>query len=308
MSDRAVTGPGDTEGGEMDTSFGTIITAMVTPFDRELAVDHGRLAELAAWLVDHGSDGLVVAGTTGESPTLTDDEKLAMFRTVMEAVGDRASVIAGTGTYDTRHTIALTKKAADCGVDAALVVTPYYNKPPERGLIEHFKAVAAASPLPVIIYNIPGRSGVNLSAEALAVLGEVERIVAVKQANPDRDDLARLVERSDIGIYAGNDDMLLDVLRLGGLGGICVASHVVGPRMAEMAARVREGRLAEAEAIDAELQPLYKALFVTTNPIPIKAAVGLLGIDVGGLRLPLVPATDEERAVVRSQLERLELL
>jgi len=298
----------DTEGGEMETSFGTIITAMVTPFDGELAVDHGRLAELAVWLVDHGSDGLVVAGTTGESPTLTDDEKLAMFRTVIEAVGDRASVIAGTGTYDTRHTIALTKKAAECGADAALVVTPYYNKPPERGLIEHFKAVAAASPLPVIIYNIPGRSGVNLSADALAVLGEVERIVAVKQANPDRDDLARLVERSDIGIYAGNDDMLLDVLRAGGLGGICVASHVVGPRMAEMAACVREGRPAEAEAIDAELQPLYKALFVTTNPIPIKAAVNLLGIDVGGLRLPLVPATDEERAVVRGQLERLELL
>ncbi len=292
----------------MDASFGTIITAMVTPFDRELAVDHGRLAELAVWLVEHGSDGLVVAGTTGESPTLTDDEKLAMFRTVIEAVGDRAAVIAGTGTYDTRHTIALTKKAAECGADAALVVTPYYNKPPERGLIEHFKAVAAASPLPIVIYNIPGRSGVNLSADALAVLGEVERIVAVKQANPDRDDLARLVERSDIGIYAGNDDMLLDVLRVGGLGGICVASHVVGPRMAEMAACVREGRLAEAEAIDAELQPLYKALFVTTNPIPIKAAVNLLGIDVGGLRLPLVPATDEERAVVRAQLERLELL
>ena len=282
----------------MDTSFGTIITAMVTPFDGELAV----------WLVEHGSDGLVVAGTTGESPTLTDDEKLAMFRTVIEAVGDRAPVIAGTGTYDTRHTIALTKKAAECGADAALVVTPYYNKPPERGLIEHFKAVAAASPLPVLIYHIPGRSGVNLSADALAVLGEVERIVAVKQANPDRDDLARLAERSDIGIYAGNDDMLLDVLRAGGLGGICVASHVVGPRMAAMAARVREGRLAEAEAIDAELQPLYKALFVTTNPIPIKAAVNLLGIDVGGLRLPLVPATDEERAVVRGQLERLELL
>jgi 4-hydroxy-tetrahydrodipicolinate synthase len=292
----------------MDTSFGTIITAMVTPFDRELAVDHGRLAELAVWLVDHGSDGLVVAGTTGESPTLTDDEKLAMFRTVIEAVGERASVIAGTGTYDTRHTIALTKKAAECGADAALVVTPYYNKPPERGLIEHFKAVAAASPLPVIIYNIPGRSGVNLSADALAVLGEVERIVAVKQANPDREDLARLVERSDIGIYAGNDDMLLDVLRVGGLGGICVASHVVGPRMAEMAACVREGRLADAAVIDADLQPLYEALFVTTNPIPIKAAVNLLGIDVGGLRLPLVPATDEERAVVRGQLERLELL
>lgn len=292
----------------MDASFGTVITAMVTPFDRDLAVDHGRLAELAVWLVEHGSDGLVVAGTTGESPTLTDDEKLAMFRTVVAAVGGRASVIAGTGTYDTRHTIALTQRAAECGVDAALVVTPYYNKPPERGLIEHFKAVAAASPLPVVIYNIPGRSGVNLSAEALAVLGDVERIVAVKQANPDRDDLARLAGLSGIGIYAGNDDMLLDVLRLGGLGGICVASHVVGPRMAEMAACVRAGRLAEAEAIDAELQPLYKALVITTNPIPIKAAVNMLGLDVGGLRLPLVPATAEEQDAVRAELTRLELL
>jgi len=292
----------------MDVSFGTIITAMVTPFDRELAVDHARLAELAAWLVDHGSDGLVVAGTTGESPTLTDDEKLAMFRTVVAAVGDRASVIAGTGTYDTRHTIALTQEAAECGADAALVVTPYYNKPPERGLVEHFKAVAAASPLPVIIYNIPGRSGVNLSAEALAVLGEVERIVAVKQANPDRDDLARLVALSDIGIYAGNDDMLLDVLRIGGLGGICVASHVVGTRMAEMAACVRDGRMADAEAVDAALQPLFKALFVTTNPIPVKAAANMLGLDVGGLRLPLVPATAEEEDVVRAELTRLELL
>jgi len=292
----------------MHTGFGTIITAMVTPFDGELAVDHERLAELAAWLVDHGSDGLVVAGTTGESPTLTDAEKLAMFRTVIAAVGERVPVIAGTGTYDTRHTIALTQAAAECGADAALVVTPYYNKPPERGLIEHFRTVAAASPLPIIIYNIPGRSGVNLTAAALAVLGDVENIVAVKQANPDRDDLARLRELSDVGIYAGNDDMLLDVLRGGGLGGICVASHVAGPQMAEMAACVRAGRLDEAEAIDAELQPLYRALFVTTNPIPIKAAVNLLGIDVGGLRLPLVPATDEERAVVRAQLERLELL
>ncbi len=292
----------------MDTSFGTVIAPMVTPFDRDLVVDHERLAELAVWLVDHGCDGLVVAGTTGESPTLTDDEKLAMFRTVVAAVGDRAPVIAGTGTYDTRHTIALTQAATECGVDAALVVTPYYNKPPERGLVEHFRTVAAASELPIIIYNIPGRSGVNLSAEALAVLGEVENIVAVKQANPDRDDLARLRELSDIGVYAGNDDMFFEVLRAGGLGGICVCSHLVGPRLAEMVAAVRAGRLEEAEAIDAALRPLYKALFSTTNPIPIKAALNLLGIDVGGLRLPLVTATDEEQAVVRAELERLELL
>jgi 4-hydroxy-tetrahydrodipicolinate synthase len=288
--------------------FGTILTAMVTPFDADLAVDYTGAERLARDLLDSGSDGVVVAGTTGESPTLTDAEKLELFRVVIAAVGGRAAVIAGTGTYDTRHSIELTKAAERCGADAALVVTPYYNKPPVRGLIEHFRAVAAATELPVLIYNIPGRSGVNLPADALATLAAVENIVAVKQANPDLDELDRVCAIDGLGVYAGNDDMLLDVLRAGGLGGICVASHVVGPRMAEMAACVREGRLAEAEAIDAELQPLYKALFVTTNPIPIKAAVNLLGIDVGGLRLPLVTATDEERAVVRGQLERLELL
>ena len=191
------------------------------------------------YLLDNGSDGLVVAGTTGESPTLTDDEKLAMFRTVVEAVGDRVPVVAGTGTNDTAHSIELTQAAETCGVDAVLVVTPYYNKPPERGLIAHFRAVAAATDLPVIVYNIPGRSVVNLSPEALAELGEVDNIVAVKQANPDLDELRRLRELSDLGLYAGNDDMLLDVLAMGGCGGICVASHVVGPRLAEMARLVR---------------------------------------------------------------------
>jgi 4-hydroxy-tetrahydrodipicolinate synthase len=292
----------------VNADLGTIITAMVTPFGPELAVDHDRLAALAAHLVEHGSDGLVVAGTTGESPTLTDAEKTAMFRTVVAAVGDRVPVIAGTGTYDTRHSVQLTRAAEATGVDAVLVVTPYYNKPPERGLIEHFRAVAASTSLPLLIYNIPGRSGVNLSAEALALLGEVDNIVAVKQANPDLTQLDRLAELSDLGVYAGNDDMLFEVLRRGGLGGICVSSHVAGQRMAEMARLVRAGDEPAAAAIDAELRGLYDALFVTTNPIPVKTALALLGHDVGGLRLPLVPASPDETAVVAAELRRLGLL
>jgi len=292
----------------MRPDLGTILTAMVTPFDDDLAVDHAGAERLAAWLLDYGSDGLVVAGTTGESPTLTDEEKLELFRVVIAAVGDRAPVVAGTGTYDTRHSIELTRAAERCGADAALVVTPYYNKPPERGLIEHFRAIAAATDLPVIIYNIPGRSGVNLSAAALARLAEVENIVAVKQANPDLDELDRVTAIEGLEVYAGNDDLLLDVLRRGGRGGICVASHVAGPRMAELARRARAGDLAAAEAADAELHALYKALFVTTNPIPVKAALNLLGHDVGGLRLPLVPASDDERAVVAGALRDLGVL
>ncbi len=182
----------------MSQSLGTILTAMVTPFDGDLAVDHARLAELAAYLLDNGSDGLVVAGTTGESPTLTDDEKLAMFRTVVEAVGDRAPVVAGTGSNDTAHSVELTRKAEACGVDAVLVVTPYYNKPPERGLIAHFRAVAAATSLPLIVYNIPGRCVVNLSPEALAELAAVENIVAVKQADPELEHTRRLRELCDV--------------------------------------------------------------------------------------------------------------
>jgi len=289
-------------------SLGTILTAMVTPFDAGLAVDHDKLAGLATHLVDHGSDGLVVAGTTGESPTLDDAEKAAMFRTVVEAVGARAAVVAGTGSNDTRHSVALTRAAEACGVDAVLVVTPYYNKPPERGLIAHFRAVAAATSLPLIVYNIPGRSGVNLSAEALATLGEVDNIVAVKQADPDLDQLRRLRRISDLGVYAGNDDMLFDVLTMGGWGGICVASHLVGPRLAEMARLVRGGDADAAAALDAGLRPLYEALFMTTNPIPVKEAMNLLGHELGGLRLPLVSATAQESAAVAAELRRLGLL
>ena len=291
----------------MSESLGTILTAMVTPFDAGEAVDHGKLAELADHLLANGSDGLVVAGTTGESPTLSDDEKLAMFRTVVSAVGDRSTVVAGTGSNDTRHSVELTHAAEACGVDAILAVVPYYNKPPERGLLAHFRAIAAATDLPVIIYNIPGRCVVNLSPEALAALARTENIVAVKQANPDLSETDRLMELSDMRVYAGNDDMLYEVMSRGGSGGICVASHLVGPRMAEIARLCRQGDRAAAAAEDGQLHALYAALFVTANPIPVKAALNLLGHEVGGLRLPLLPATPEEESVVAAELRRLGL-
>jgi 4-hydroxy-tetrahydrodipicolinate synthase len=289
-------------------TLGTILTAMVTPFDGDLAVDHARLAELAAHLLDNGSDGLVVAGTTGESPTLSDAEKLAMFRTVVDAVGDRAAVVAGTGSNDTAHSVALTRAAEGCGVHAVLVVTPYYNKPPERGLIAHFRAVAAATSLPVIVYNIPGRCVVNLSPEALAELATVDNIVAVKQADPDLQNTRRLRDLCDLEVYAGNDDMLLDVLEMGGAGGICVASHLVGRQFADMARLVRAGEHEKARILDESLRELYRVLFITASPIPVKTALNLLGQEVGGLRLPLVDATEQEAATVAAELRRLGLL
>ena len=291
----------------MSKSLGIILTAMVTPFDRDDAVDHAKLDELARFLLANGSDGLVVAGTTGESPTLTDAEKLEMFRTVVAAAGG-APVVAGTGSNDTRHSVEQTRAAEACGVDGVLAVVPYYNKPPERGVLAHFRAIAAATSLPVIVYNIPGRCVINLPPAALAELGKIDNIVAVKQANPDLAETDRLMELSDLAVYAGNDDMLCDVMTRGGAGGICVASHVAGPRMAEVARLCREGDLAAAAAEDAALHDLYKALFVTANPIPVKAALNLLGHEVGGLRLPLVPATPEETDVVAAELRRLGLI
>ena len=291
----------------MSKSLGIILTAMVTPFDRDDAVDHAKLDELARFLLANGSDGLVVAGTTGESPTLTDAEKLEMFRTVVAAAGG-APVVAGTGSNDTRHSVEQTRAAEACGVDGVLAVVPYYNKPPERGVLAHFRAIAAATSLPVIVYNIPGRCVINLPPAALAELGKIDNIVAVKQANPDLAETDRLMELSDLAVYAGNDDMLCDVMTRGGAGGISVASHAAGPRMAEVARLCREGDLAAAAAEDAALHDLYKALFVTANPIPVKAALNLLGHEVGGLRLPLVPATPEETDVVAAELRRLGLI
>jgi 4-hydroxy-tetrahydrodipicolinate synthase len=293
----------------LDESLGTILTAMATPFTAAQEVDRVAFARLAEFLLASGSDGLVVAGTTGESPTLTDDEKVALFADAADVARGKGVVVAGTGSNDTAHSVALTRRAEDAGVDAVLAVTPYYNRPPERGIIAHFEAIAGATTLPVIIYNIPSRCVTNIAPETLARLAEIDNVVAVKQANPDLDETRRLRELAPgFGVYAGNDDMLLDVLELGGWGGICVASHLVGPRMKEIAACVTRGELDEARRVNAQLASLYKTLFITSNPIPLKAALNLLGHEVGGLRLPLVEATDEERDLIRAELKAQGLL
>ncbi len=275
---------------------------MVTALNEDGSVNYDVTAGLAEHLVENGSDGLVVCGTTGESPTLTDDEKVRLFEVVREAVGGRAFIIAGTGSNDTAHSVELTRRAAGAGVDGILAVTPYYNKPPVAGVIAHFQAIAAAADLPVILYNIPGRTALNIEPETLATLGETPNIVAVKQANPDLGQSRRVAEISDMGIYAGNDDMLFPLLEYGAWGGICVASHLAGAQMKKMVELFRAGNGEEACTIDDSLTPLYEAMFVTTNPIPIKAALNLLGHHVGGLRLPLVPATEAETARIREAL------
>jgi 4-hydroxy-tetrahydrodipicolinate synthase len=292
----------------MTQSLGTILTAMVTPFDSDLKVDHAGLEKLALHLCETGSDGIVVAGTTGESATLTDDEKVAMFETAVACCKGRGRVIAGTGSNDTHHSVELTRRAEAAGVDAVLVVTPYYNRPPLRGLVRHFQTVAAATSLPIIVYNIPSRCVVNLPPETLAKLAETPNIVAVKQANPDLDESRRLLELCDMGLYAGNDDMLLDVARLGGWGGICVSSHLVGLRMRRIVELQRAGDDAGAAQLERELAPLYEAMFVTSNPIPVKCALALLGLPAGGLRLPLVEASTDEQAFVAAELRRQRLL
>ncbi len=271
---------------------------MVTPFTEDGAVDYDRFCDLARHLVENGSDGVVVTGTTGESPTLSDEERLALLAAAVEAVGDRAAVVAGTGTYSTAHSVHLTERAHELGVDGFLVVTPYYNKPPVRGIVEHFRSVAAASDRPVIVYNIPARTAVNMPPDLLAELAQIDGIVGVKQANS-----AELQPIDGMAVLAGNDDIYAACLDMGGAGGICVASHIVGPEMR----RMYDEPEARAE-IDASLQDVYDVLFCTANPIPLKAALNMLGHDVGGLRLPLVEASDDEREQIRACLERLRLL
>ncbi|HXG75601.1 MAG TPA: 4-hydroxy-tetrahydrodipicolinate synthase [Gaiellaceae bacterium] len=287
--------------------LGEILTAIVTPFDERGAVDLERFRALASHLVENGSDGLVVTGTTGESPTLSDAERFALYEAAVDEVGDRATVIAGTGTYSTEHSVHLTARAHELGVHGFLVVTPYYSKPPVRGIVEHFKAIAAVSDRPLVVYNIPGRVVLNLETDAIAQLAQIPTVRAVKQANPDLDQ-ARAIVDLGLDLYAGDDDLVLPFLELGGRGGVCVHTHVVGPRVKEMVRRFRAGDLEGARALDEELRPSIDLLRVVVNPIAIKCALNLLGHEVGGLRLPLVEATEGEREAVRGCLERLGLL
>ena len=277
---------------------------MVTPFAADGSIDLAEAVRLAEYLIEHGSEGLVVHGTTGEASTLTDAEKLALTEAVAGAVGERVPVISGTGSNDTAHSVHLTKQAARFeGVAGFLAVTPYYNKPPIAGIEAHTRAIAdAAGDLPIVLYNIPQRVVLHLSPADIDRLAQIDTVIAVKQAVTDLDEARQIVEAGRLALYAGNDDLVLPFGLLGGVGGICVASHVAGREMLAMQAAADVGDEDQARAIDADLTPLYEALSVTVNPIPVKTAMELLGFNVGDLRLPLVNATDAERDVVRAGL------
>ena len=287
--------------------LGEILTAICTPFKPDGSVDIETFRALAAHLVANGSDGLVVTGTTGESPTLSDEERFILYEVALDEVGDRAAVVAGTGTYSTHHSVELTRRAHELGVHGFLVVTPYYNKPPVQGIVRHFEEIAAVSDRPIVAYNIPGRVVLNLETATIAQLAEIPTVRAVKQANPDLEQ-ARAIVDLGLDLYAGDDPLLLAFVELGGVGGICVRSHIAGPQLKELVRLAREGDLEGARRLDESLAPLWELDDVAVNPIPIKTALRLLGHDVGGFRLPLVPATDEEVASVRDALERARLL
>jgi 4-hydroxy-tetrahydrodipicolinate synthase len=293
---------------DYEAVLGEVLTAVVTPFKPDGTVDFERFRELAQYLVESGSDGLVVAGTTGESPTLSDDERLELFRVAVDTLSERGTVVAGTGTYSTAHSVHLTREAHELGVDGFLIVTPYYNKPPARGIVEHFRAIADVSDKPIIAYNIPARVVINVEPDTIVELAGIPTVRAVKQANDDLVQARRIVGETDLDLYAGDDNLIFPFLQLGGIGGVCVHTHVVGPQVREMIRLFREGDVESARRIDEELQPAYELLKVQTNPIAIKAALNLLGHDVGGLRLPLVEANESEVAQVRSCLGRLRLL
>ena len=277
--------------------IGGILTAMVTPFGSDGELDENATARLIHHLLDNGTDGLVLAGSTGEAAMMTDDEKVRLWEIGAAESGD-APVIAGTGTYDTRHSVELTERAAEAGVDAALVVTPYYVRPNRRGIKAHYEAIAAATALPIVAYNIPSRTATDMPNDLLAELGQIENVVAVKQARYE--DMAAI---DGLDLLAGNDDILAKTMDLGGTGGILVASQLVGTEMRRIVDEPDR-----RHEIEDGLRDLYQALAVTTNPIPVKAALNMIGQEAGGLRLPLVEATEEEKAVIRAALERHQLL
>jgi 4-hydroxy-tetrahydrodipicolinate synthase len=287
-----------------DPQLGAILTAMVTPFGRDGELNESATRRLARHLVDHGSDGIVVSGTTGESPTLSDKEKLHLFDIVLDEVGGDATVIAGTGSNDTRHSIHLTEKASRRDVDAVLVVTPYYNKPPRAGLVAHFRAVAESTDKPVMIYNIPSRTGINLEPDLQAEIAQVENIVAVKQANSDIEQARKIISDAGLAVYAGDDNLLRPFAEIGGAGGVTVTSHVLGEQMKEMYEAARAGDSERAREIDDRLRDAVETIFMTVGTITTKAALNMLGLEVGGLRLPLVEASEQERTAVQAMLER----
>jgi 4-hydroxy-tetrahydrodipicolinate synthase len=301
---------GVVDGEKQSVSLGRVLTAMITPFTAGGDLNYDEAARLADYLVTHGSDGLVVCGTTGESPTLTWQEEFELFRVVRDAVAGRAKVIAGTGSNSTREAIEATKKAAQLGLDGSLQVVPYYNKPTQAGLYEHFKAIAQASDLPILLYNIPGRTGASLQPETVAKLAELETIVAIKEASGIMD-LASEIRRltpSRFSIYSGDDSLTLPMLSLGGSGVVSVASHLVGLQLQELIQSYSRGQHDQALAHHLRLFPLFKVLFVETNPVPVKAALEMQGWQVGQVRLPLTPLQPTSLQALRQVLEEMGLL
>lgn len=284
-----------------ELDWGRLITAMVTPLDAGLNVDYGQATRLAKRLVETGTDAILVGGTTGESPTLCENEKVRLVEAVLDTVGDRVAVLVGTGSNSTAASVTATKQAEALGASGIMLVSPYYNKPPQSGLYEHFRSVAAATRLPIMVYNIPGRTGVNITPETMARLAEIDNIVALKEAAGSVDQAAEMVKavKGRMRVYSGDDSLTIPMMAVGAHGVVSVASHVSGRELAEMVRAFAAGKAAKATELHLRLLPLFKALFLTTNPIPIKAALRLQGFDVGGLRLPLVEATAEQVEAIR---------
>ncbi|MDC7768441.1 4-hydroxy-tetrahydrodipicolinate synthase [Priestia megaterium] len=287
--------------------FGKVATAMVTPFDHKGNIDFEKTTQLINYLISNGSDALVIAGTTGESPTLSTEEKLALFRHSVKVVDGRVPVVAGTGSNNTYASIELTKKAEEIGVDAIMIVAPYYNKPNQEGLYQHFKTIAETTELPVMLYNIPGRSVINMSVDTIVRLAELPNVVALKDASGDLDAMTAIIAQTsdDFALYSGDDGLTLPVLAIGGTGIISVASHVIGNEMQEMVKLYESGNPKEAAKIHQRIVPVMKSLFAAPSPTPVKTALQLKGLDVGSVRLPLVPLTEEERQTLVSTLNTI---
>ena len=288
--------------------FGRVITAMVTPFHEDGSVNYEGAAELARHLVANGSDGLVVAGSTGEAATMTAEEKLKLFEVVLEAVGDRASIIAGTGSNDTMATVRFTQAAEKVGVHGALVVGAYYNKPTQEGFYQHFKTIAEATSLPIMLYNVPGRTASNIAPETVARLAEIPNIVAIKEASGNIEQATEIIRvtPADFKVYSGDDAMTLPLLAVGGEGIVSVAGHVVGNQIQAMIQAFLAGDIKKAQEINLSILPVFKAMFIVTNPIPVKTSVGLLGLPAGPLRLPLTAADDAVVAKLKAVLATIQ--
>ncbi|AZR72419.1 4-hydroxy-tetrahydrodipicolinate synthase [Anoxybacter fermentans] len=289
------------------TIFGEVLTAMVTPFYEDFTVNYEGVRKLARYLVENGSDGLVVLGTTGESPTLTKEEKLEILRVVKDEVGEKARIIAGTGTNATKAAIEMTIEAEKVGVDGVMLVCPYYNKPPQEGLYQHFKSIAESTGLPIMIYNVPGRTGKNIEAETIARLAEIDNIVAVKEASGNLNQVSKIrsLTSPDFAIYSGDDSLTLPILAVGGTGVVSVASHVVGNQIKEMIKLFKAGKVREASLLHCHLLPIFQGIFITTNPIPIKFLLNKLGHQVGPVRPPLVNPTEEESKYLLKLLQSI---